>query len=340
MIRLTMPAAGPIFIVGAPRSGTTLLRVILDRHPAIAVPDETEFFHFVYDRRRAFGDLRVPCNRQRLVDQYLATERVRRLGLDLTALREALMREGTGYPEFFLSLLRFNAAHHGKQIPGEKSPYHALVTELLCAWFPDCRIIHLVRDPRDVAASTMRMPWAARSVVASARAWRACNLAAYQSRRRPNYLMLRYEDLVADPGEQLGRICRHIGVECAPAILGAADVEARVRWWGRRAHGTLTEERLGRWRVDLAPWQAAAVERVAGPHMEMFGYSREQPRATLRIMARAAVEACREYMIQKLVRIPKIWYYLILRTRLAQEEVWQVRADRLYAKLGRKAGEA
>lgn len=335
-----MPTAGPIFIVGAPRSGTTLLRLILDRHPAIAIPDETEFFHFVYNRRRTFGDLSVPRNRQRLIHQYLATEHIRRLGLDLTALHETLMREGTGYPEFFSSLLRFNATHHGKQIPGEKSPYHALAVELLCAWFPDCRVIHLIPDPRDVAASMMRMPWAARSVLVSALAWRKCNLTACQSSRRTNYLMLRYEDLVADPEKQVGRICRHAGVEYAPGLVDATDFEAGVRWWGRRAHYKLTGERLGRWRVDLAPWQAAVVERVAGPYMEMYGYSRELPRANLPTMARAAVEACRELVIQKLVRIPKIWYYLILRTRLAQEEAWQARSDRLYAKLRHSSGEA
>jgi Sulfotransferase family len=328
-----MPVTGPVFIVGAPRSGTTLLRVVLDRHPAIAVPDETEFFHFVYSRRRAFGDLSIPRNRQRLIDQYLATKRIRRLGLDLTALRETLMREGTGYPQFFTSLLRFNAAHHGKQIPGEKSPYHALVTELLCAWFPDCRIVHLVRDPRDVAASMVRMPWATRSVLASARAWRACNLAAHRSSWRDNYAMFRYEDLIADPDQQLRRICRHIGVEWAPTMIDPTEPGAGVRWWGRRAHGKLTGERVGRWRVELAPWQAAVVERVAGPYMEMFGYSRELPRATSLVMGRAAVEACREFVIQKLVRIPKISCYLMRRTKLAQEEAWQERADRWYAKL-------
>lgn len=335
-----MPTAGPIFIVGAPRSGTTLLRLILDRHPAIAIPDETEFFHFVYSRRRAFGDLSVPRNRQRLIHQYLATEHIRRLGLDLTALHETLLREGTGYPEFFSSLLRFNAVHHGKQIPGEKSPYHALIVELLCAWFPDCRIIHLVRDPRDVAASMMRMPWAARSVLVSALAWRKCNQAACQSSRRTNYLMLRYEDLVADPEKHLGRICRHAEVEYAPGLVGTTDFEPGVRWWGRRARGKLTGERLDRWRVDLAPWQAAVVERVAGSYMEMYGYSRELPRASLPTMARAALEACRELAIQKVVRIPKIWYYLVLRTRLPQEEAWQARSDRWYAKLRHSSGEA
>ena len=168
-----MSLAPPVFILGAPRSGTTLLRLMLDRHPMISVPDETEFFHFVYARRWGFGRLEDVRNRARLVDAYLATERIRRLNLDVPELRRTLMAEATSYPSFLLALLRFCAASRGKQIAGEKTASHAVEVAKLVEWFPGCRIIHLVRDPRDTAASMMQMPWTPRSALAGARTWRS-----------------------------------------------------------------------------------------------------------------------------------------------------------------------
>ena len=82
----------PIFIVGAPRSGTTLLRNMLNRHPAIAICRETDFHRLVYARRRAFGNIGDLQNRQRLVREYLGTPRVQRLRLNLPQLEKTLLR--------------------------------------------------------------------------------------------------------------------------------------------------------------------------------------------------------------------------------------------------------
>src|SRR5216683_1842142 len=166
----------PIFIVGAPRSGTTLLRNMLNRHPAIAICHETAFQHFVYRRSRAFGSLSDMRNRRLLVKEYLSTWRVQASQMDLQVLGETLLREGTSYAAFFSSLLRFYAQTHGKRRCGEKTPQHALFTKTLCEWYPDARIIHLVRDPRDVVASLLRMPWASSSVLTNAYQWRQCNV--------------------------------------------------------------------------------------------------------------------------------------------------------------------
>ena len=183
----------PIFIVGAPRSGTTLLRNMLNRHPAMAICRETNFHHLIYQRRRAFGNLGDLRNRQRLVKEYLATQRVQSMQVDLQALEETLLREGTSYEALFLSFLRFYAQAHGKSRYGEKTPQHALFTETLCQWYPGASVIHLLRDPRDVVASLMRMPWAPKSVLANARWWRDCNLGAWRCRYLPQYLLVRYE---------------------------------------------------------------------------------------------------------------------------------------------------
>src|SRR6266851_2044993 len=216
---LAMQRKPPVFIVGAPRSGTTLLRNILNRHPALAICGETQFHRHVYSRRRAFGSLADPKNRERLVHEYLSTDRIKRLGMDLSKLREKLLREGDSYRAVFTCVMEHYAESHGKQRCGEKTPQHALFTETLCDWYPGATIIHLLRDPRDVVASLQRMPWASDSVVTNARVWVGQNVAAQRSSHRSGYLLVRYETLVNRPEEELIRICAHLDEEYSPLML-------------------------------------------------------------------------------------------------------------------------
>ncbi len=87
---------------------------------------ETRFYGYVYKRRRAFGDLRDLKNRKRVVEQYLSTERIGRLGMDLERLGNRLLREGDSYRALFSSILECNAESNGKLRLGEKTPHHAL----------------------------------------------------------------------------------------------------------------------------------------------------------------------------------------------------------------------
>src|SRR5208337_4709226 len=110
----------PVLIVGAKRSGTTLLQLTLNRHPQLAMCGETAFLTRVYARRRG-------------------------LGTDTGVLRERLRSEGVSWGAFFAALIQVYADAQGKPYCGEKTPGHALYATTLCQWFPNCAIIHLVR---------------------------------------------------------------------------------------------------------------------------------------------------------------------------------------------------
>jgi len=325
MTVMAPPATAPIFIVGAPRSGTTLLRSILNRHPAIGLCDETYYFYYVYHRRRAFGDLAVESNRRRVVDRYLETHRIRRLGLEEEPLREALLEQGRDYASLFLALLAFYARSQGKTRCGEKTPQHAFETEHLRRMYPDARLLHLVRDPRDVVASLQRMPWASQRPGVNARLWRSCVAAAERAAAGAGFLRVSYESLVESPAQEVERICEFLGEAFDPAMLEASGGRAD-RWWFQRAQEPVRRDRRERWREELREEQVAAVESIAGPWMDTLGYARSATPSTALRGAAARLGDALEQGLHRMRQGPALWYRWFQPTRLAAEEA---RIDRL-----------
>ena len=323
----------PVFIVGAPRSGTTLLRVLLNRHPELAICGETNYFHRIYERGRVFGDFRDSRDRAHAVDAYLATATAQHLGMDLPLLRERLLRDAVNSRDFFAALIQSWADLSGKPYSGEKTPWHSLYVKTLLEWFPGCSIVHLVRDPRDAVSSLITMPWESRSVLAGTRVWRRFNAAAQSVSNDGGYLLVKYEELASQPDQQLARICGHIGLVYTPQMTGPMEGENPEQWWSQRAHEQVTGARLGSWRKKLRPWQTEVIETVAGGLMEQFGYAREFPRASAFTMSRAAVEAGIEIGLQKLFRAPSIVSHYLRPADLAAEEEWRARATRMYGRL-------
>jgi hypothetical protein len=318
----TKRARAPIFVVRAPRSGTTLLRVILNRHPQLAM-----LHGRVYNRRAAFGDLGDLRNRQRVVSAYLAIEPMRRLKTDVNFLHERMMRDGATWPALFESMLQAWADLQGKPYAGEKTPLHCLHAKTLCEWFPQGSVIHLVRDPRSMVGALQRMPGASHSAYMGARMWRLLNAAARTASVHPNYLLVKYEDFVTRPEEQLRQLCDHVCLEYDDAMLrpDPAEIPTGVN---RRSYQGVTPGRIDLWREELKPWQVSAVEAAAGPGMEEYGYRREANRVVFLDQARAAAEAVVENLFQLVRFSPGFFYRLFQPTNLAAEEKWIGRFSR------------
>lgn len=311
----------PIFIVGAPRSGTSLLRNMLNRQSAIHICDETHFFYKVWIRRRAFGDVAVVENRRRVVSQFIKTRAIKALDLDCNALAHALVRDGESYPALFAALLRETARQRGKSRFGEKTPRHALFSTTLCDWFPHCTLIHIVRDPRDVAASLTRVPFGSKDALANARTWLTHVRGASHARARPNYLQVKYEALVQDPEAEMRRVLSSAGEEFAPALLEAAQSEGReVAWWFQRAAAPLERNRVGAWRGQLDSREQAIVEWAAGPDMEDLGYAREAQPPSLAQRAAAVAGVAAQHALTRAANLGTLWHYWVRQTDLAGEE--------------------
>lgn len=202
----------PIFIVGCPRSGTTLLRLMLDSHPAISCGPET---HFV-------AVLEQVMNRWPALQRY---------GFDEDYWYDKLA-------ELVDSFQRDYAARRGKQRWADKTPRYALHLPFIDKLFPSCQVIHLIRDGRDVVASH-RDSWGYKSAVGAPDKWRSFITAARAwgaTVPAERYSELRYEDLVADPETSLRRIISFLDEPWDDVVLAHDQVEHDV--YGNYAGGT------------------------------------------------------------------------------------------------------
>lgn len=266
----------PIFIVGCPRSGTSLLRRCLNQHPRLAICGETHFFTLVWKLAGRLGDLRHLQHRERLVRDFL--EAVAYFGyfhhpVDVTRLGERLRSEGASYPLFFQVLLQEFARQQGKVRCGEKTPGNALHLSLILRLFPDSQIVHVVRDPRDVVASLKTVPFASEDVVTNALLWKRHVRAAETYRRHTCYLRIHYEDLVRTPAPVFDRVCRFLNEPCFDDWAMSFDSPpAHCSWWRARSFQPIHTARIGRWTSDLTDEQLTLIEWITRREMKAFNY--------------------------------------------------------------------
>ena len=282
----------PFFIVGCPRSGTTLLRLMLDSHPSLAIPDESSF---IVDLRGWRGGGRSPAV---ALERALAHPRFSRWGLDPAVVRRmAAAASPSSYAEAMRVMFAAYAASQRKSRWGDKTAIHVAHIPLLAKLFPTAQFIHLIRDGREVAVSSAERDWGPRTPIAGALLWRrwvGTARAAGQRLEPERYLEVRLEQLIATPESVLRGICDFLGEQFAPEMLEYHDT-AEARVWsdaaGARRHlhrhvALPPTAGLRDWRAGLSAAQQAAVEAAAQPLLGELGYAAQRFAPTAAIRAR------------------------------------------------------
>ncbi|MFD7711984.1 sulfotransferase family protein [Streptomyces sp. NPDC059785] len=314
------PSVRPVFVLGCPRSGTTLLQLMLHAHPRIAMPPETRFVLPAYAGRLDFGDLRERANRAGLAEWITGREasRFHELGVDAG---QVVRRITDGPPTLGSALgtvLRSYAEAHGKVRWGDKRPAYALHVREMLRLFPDAQFIHLVRDGRDCVASLLGMDWWHRGFHEAVATWAqvADTTRAHARRLGPGtWHELRFEDLLADPEKELRGVCGFLGEEYAPQMsephrVAASAVPARKTWhW--RTHGALDASRAGSWATRLTPAQIALCDDVLGRRLTSYGYAlagavRPDPAELLRYRRVAALRRAAHAKRRVLDRLTRV----------------------------------
>ena len=287
-------------VVGSPRSGTTLLRLMLDAHPELAIPPETGFLPAAAALQGRGEELRERFFAL-LVGFPPEAPGWSDFGIPAEAFEERLRRLAPfTVAEGCRLFYRMYAERFGKPRWGEKTPLYGLHLEQLEALLPEARFVHLVRDGRDAAVS-LRDRWFSpgRDIAVQAAYWRD-NVAAIRSNgsRCRHFLEVRFEDLICDAEAVQRRICDFLELRWDAAMLEyhrRAPLRLEEHGARRRSDGSLLvtrEERLrqqeavqrppdrtkiGIWRGALAAAEVDEFESVAGEQLARYGYPLAAP---------------------------------------------------------------
>jgi Sulfotransferase family len=283
--RVGCVAAPAPFVVGVPRSGTTLLRFMLDSHSRLAIGPETGFGLVV-----SSGD-----DRDGLLDAVCALDTWPDLGLDSADARVVLdgvqpWSVGDGLRALYTAF----ATRAGKVRWGDKTPAHLQCMPAIAHALPEAHFIHVIRDGRDVAASLHGLPFAPDGgIEAIAQMWRSQILMGRaHGPQLAHYHELRYDRLVHEPEPVLRELCAFIDLDFEPSMLrpqdrapermaelaevrssGAATVTRQERMaWNAALLQAPDASRAGSWAQRLTAAEVDRFEAVAGDLLDELGY--------------------------------------------------------------------
>lgn len=293
------PMANPfLFVAGCPRSGTTLLQRMLDNHPQLTVANDTHFI--TRAAKRVLRKDPVPGLTPGLVEAVKSYRRFHRMGLTEAEVSRAAEGCET-YAEFVGRLYSIRGQKKQKPLSGEKTPDYCRSMPLLHGLFPHARFIHIIRDGRDTALSTLN--WATESkgpgkwslwkrdpVGTCALWWRW--QAGIGHRDGPilgksRFYQVRYEDLVDEPENELRAIAGFLDIPYSDSMpnyhegktMNQPGLSAKSAWLP-------PVKNLRDWRKDMAPEDIGVFEGIAGPLLRETGYSTGGQPTTARIRER------------------------------------------------------
>ena len=271
-----MVAQAPFFIVGAGRSGTTLLRLMLAGHSRLHIPPETWFLRPLVRDFPLTGALTQP-QFERAIETMVRHER----WPDMNLAEDELRRQAAALAQPTLVDLIDLVYRHlldasGKQRLGDKTPHYFAIVPELATLYPGAKFIHLVRDGRDVAISWIDAGW--QRYYEPGFEWPAAMVHLRRDRAayRERVLEVRYEDLVRRPAETAHHICAFLGESFEQAMLDWQDrtglVASRDRHLHARLQQPLSDDAIAVWRRRLSAVECFAVEACLHRELALGGY--------------------------------------------------------------------
>jgi hypothetical protein len=263
--RSPISEASPLFPIGCPRSGTTLLGKILNSHPNVLMTNETAVFLQI-DNAITQSRLGAPAGLC--------------YGKEYNWLWADHLSEKAGdLIESYYDKIR---AYEGKErliYWGEKHPHHYECLDFLFSSYPNARYIYIVRDPRDTACSISEVSGADRSD--ALRQWRTVVDIYEPFVRRfdaTSVLTIHYEDFVADYERMTKHVFDWLGIELAPEVVSFLqkhrNVDAHSLWMppSDHIHVDFKSRSVGRWRNEFSEPERVLASEVAGDFLEQYGY--------------------------------------------------------------------
>jgi hypothetical protein len=281
--------AAPFFIIGSPRSGTTLLERLLNQQSRIFIPPETEFFSALR-KKSLLGTEYSAARCEDFLKFYFNTRVARLLNLQESGLNPGnLVNTSTSWGEVFVNLLEALNENPKKPRVGEKTPYHLRCATQIQDIFPEAQFIALVRDGRAVVRSRLEHPHWERNLYSASRTWirdaRLLRDFAQTSAKTHKVLVVRYESLVADTEATIRTVLNFIGESFEPGIFEcSAGIPDRYheyysQTWMNASTAAVDPTKVDKWMIEFSDSELALMQRMMKSELEFYGYQNHPTRA-------------------------------------------------------------
>jgi hypothetical protein len=281
-----MSQLAPFFIMGHPRSGTTLLRAILSQHAAVFIPPENGTLGpmlrtFIAHRRHAW-----PVVASAVIDKFCQGYEFQHWQLDLDPLRknaEALPSTEQSLAGLIHLIYRTYGIQHapGKDRWGDKTvPGNTAYAEKIDLVFPQARFVHLYRDGRDCITSAVKAGFFGRDYIRAAYMWKDhMRQACYFGNRilpQNRFFEISYEELVLQPEKSLTNLCHFLNLEPSADML---HYDGTVHMTDVKSIGHHTnvnkpifQSSIGNWRHQLPKSERRTILKIIEKELSLFGY--------------------------------------------------------------------
>lgn len=260
------------FILSMPRSGSTLLRLELNKFEHVFALPETQFFSFLHNLPK---HLSFAKSKDEIIRCWLNFHRVNRWDIDKARLAEALKNTENlrDILDFSAMELYRNTATNPIETPFliEKSPPHIFFQTQIRNFYPNAKFIYLIRDPRDVIGSLKGMAWSSSNVYTLARSWKVST----QLMTDPNSIFVKYENLVTDAENEIKKMADFLNLKKIDAVMAkkkASGVKADLI--PEKTFKSIDTSNLDKWKKQLSgvDFEAEIIEKICAKEMEKFGY--------------------------------------------------------------------
>lgn len=277
----------PVFIIGAGRSGTTLLKDLLNNSKDLKVPPES---HFLLEFYKLFGHPHSDEEAVNLLKHLTKHYRFKRYQLDVN---EGEIRHFRNYADFMNYLYTKFATKYGASRWCEKTPHYINNCEDLLALFPHAKFIHLIRDGRDVANSVIAREWGPNNILYAANYWKSyvTKGIAFGEKHPDRYLEIKYEDLLSDPERIMKRV--YAFIEVAPpddlrklnSLPEDGYIKETKNFFGkntsyRASYDRLVAQNKNKWADKMTKREKEVFNTVAGDLLYRLGYVPSMPEKT------------------------------------------------------------
>lgn len=273
----------PFFIVGSDRSGTTMLRLMLNEHSRLHVPRESWFITPLMNSLPSDS----PLHSDQITEAFnIITSHERWNDWDISnkVLYDIFASlKNPHLSDVIEAIFRYSAKKAAKPRWGDKTPNYIQEIKRIRRIFPNAKFIHIIRDGRDVCLSLMRVKWHGDSIIDYARYWKKMVTHGIVDGRAlglENYCEIKYEDLVLNTKKVLRQICLFLGEEYQEEMTTFYKRSTdEVAPWEKNIHAKTTRPPRGsdinRWTCEMKAMQVALFEALAGDVMDQVGQKRK-----------------------------------------------------------------